>query len=80
LAYDIPVGVCHIKDEDMRVFRQMADWRYLKGLIGGNESKDFLEYFDSGRFRKQAMCDWVKNQDEGKIPSGIVNETNMLGL
>lgn len=80
LAYDIPVGVSHIKDKDMRVFRQMADWRYLKALNSANESSDFLEYFDSGRFRKKTIYDWAKNEKEAKIPDGIVNETNMLGI
>ena len=80
LAYDIPVGVNHIKQKDMQVFRQMADWRYLKALNSSNESSDFLEYFDTGRFRKKTIYELAKKENEGKIPAGIVNETDMLGI
>ena len=80
LAYDIPVGVCHIKSDDMRVIRQMADWRYVGGLAKGNPSKKFSEYFDRGKFSKRSIYAWASEDAEGKIPNAIVDERNMLGL
>ena len=80
LAYDIPVGACHIKSDDMRVFRQMADWRYVGGLAKGNPSKIFSEYFDRGKFSKRPIYVWASEDAEGKIPNAIVDERNMLGL
>jgi hypothetical protein len=80
LAYDIPVGVCHIESDDMRLFRQMADWRYLKGLNKNNDASKFFEYFGFGIFKDGSVYEWAKNDDEGKIPKEIVNETNMFGI
>ena len=80
LAYDIPVGVCHIKGEDMRMYRQMADWRYLKGLNKKNDASKFFEYFGFGVFEDKSVYKWAKNDAEGKIPGGIINETDMLGI
>ncbi|KQV49878.1 DUF3274 domain-containing protein [Massilia sp. Root335] len=79
LAYDIPVGVSRIKSDDMRMFRQMADWRYLKGLNDNNIASEFVEYFDFGIFKDVAVYEWAKQDAQAKIPAGIVNETNMFG-
>jgi len=80
LAYDIPVGVCHIKKSDMQVFRQMADWRYVGGLDDDNPSKVFSEYFKSGKFSDSPIHIWASNDAEGKMPNRIADERNMLGL
>jgi len=80
LAYDIPVGVCHIKCDDMRVFRQIADWRYVGGVEDDNPSKKFSEYFVRGKFFKRPVDVWASEDSEGKIPDNIVDERNMLGL
>ena len=80
LAYDIPVGVCHIKNDDVRMFRQMADWRYASGLDDGNPVKEFIEYFKIGKFKGDAIYDWANNDRHGKMPEKIVDERDMLGL
>jgi hypothetical protein len=80
LAYDIPIGVCHIKIDDMRVFRQIADWRYVGDLGKGTPSKRFSEYFLRGKFSKRPIDEWASEDTEGKIPAAIVDERNMLGL
>jgi hypothetical protein len=80
LAYDIPVGLCHVKDKDMRVFRQMADWRYVGDLKRDNSAKEFSEYFQIGKLKGKAICDWAAHDDEGKMPKSIVDQRSMLGL
>jgi pimeloyl-ACP methyl ester carboxylesterase len=80
LAYDIPVGVCHIEGDDMHLFRKMADWRYLKGLNKNNEASQFFEYFGFGTFKDGSVYEWAKNDGEGKMPAGIFSETNMFGI
>jgi pimeloyl-ACP methyl ester carboxylesterase len=79
LAYDVPVGVCHIKDYDMRVFRQMADWRYASGLDDDNSAKEFVEYFKIGKLHGGTVYDWAKHHPDGKMPDKIVNERSMRG-
>jgi pimeloyl-ACP methyl ester carboxylesterase len=80
LAYDIPVGVCHIKNRDIRVFRQMADWRYVGDLKKDNPIKEFAEYFGIGTFKGKKIYDWAAHDKDGKIPDSIVDQRNMLGL
>lgn len=80
LAYDIPIGVCHIKSDDMRVLRQMADWRYLSGLDDGDPSKEFSEYFKRGKLSDCPIYVWASEDAEGKIPEAIVDERSMLGF
>lgn len=74
LAYDVPVGVCRIKAQELRKLRVMADWRLLKVLDETNASKVFLEYFDKGEFRKKAIAVWASQSDEAAMPSSIIDK------
>ncbi|WP_426339721.1 hypothetical protein ACN9MZ_26070 [Pseudoduganella sp. S-14] len=74
LAYDVAVGACFIGEKDLSKLRVAADWRFLDGLEDGDSIRQFKEYFELGRFKKQAVADWAENDPEGKMPVKIVNE------
>lgn len=74
LAYDVAIGHCHIRDEDMHKLRIAADWRFLNGLEDGNSNKAFLEYFLQGLFRNQTVFDWANAAgSQGRMPDKIVD-------
>lgn len=78
LAYDIPVGVCHIAKKDMAWLRKLADWRYLDGLAKSNPISGFVEYFESGTLGEKEVADWVKNDTNAKLPPSIVNKRSQV--
>ena len=73
LAYDVAIGPCHIRDEDMHKFRIAADWRFLKGLDKDDPNKVFEEYFQTGKFRGVSLFEWANNTLEGHMPGKIVD-------
>lgn len=75
LAYDVAVGVNHIREEAMQALRIAADWRLLKGVDDSAPHKAFHEYFLHGKFKKMAMLDWVRSEGSaGTMPDTIVNK------
>jgi len=74
LAYDVAVGYCTIREEDLHELRKAADWRLLKGLDDGDPNKVFLEYFKYGTFNNQTASEWAKAKgSEGSMPEKIDN-------
>jgi len=77
LAYDMPVGICRIAREDLANFRQMADWRYIKGIDESNPIATFIEYFASGTMgiseKPEEVADWVKSDKDATLPSNVIN-------
>ena len=75
LAYDVAVGLCHIRDEDLHTLRIAADWRFLDGLGKGDPNKTFLEYFKYGKFRRVSPYEWTRlHADEAGMPDKIVDQ------
>ena len=58
LAYDVAVGVCTIRQEELRKLRVAADWSLLKGA--SFESGEFFEYYDNGTFKDVSLFTWGK--------------------
>ncbi|OYO29869.1 DUF3274 domain-containing protein [Janthinobacterium sp. PC23-8] len=54
LAYDVAVGCCYLRDEDLRELRTMADWRFLDDFDGKKNMNLnlFIEYFSEGKINK----------------------------
>ena len=74
LAYDVAIGLCHIRDEDLHRFRIAADWRFAEGLKKENPSKAFEEYFLSGKFKRVSAFDWANDpKGTGRMPKKIVD-------
>jgi len=71
LAYDVAIGNCHMREEDLHKLRVTADWRFLVGLEKGDTNKDFLEYFKLGIFRNKPIDKWAHEDAEGTIPDTI---------
>ncbi|WP_317205722.1 DUF3274 domain-containing protein [Janthinobacterium sp.] len=78
LAYDVAIGMSRIKDEDLRVLRTVADWRFLEGLDKENSNQVFLEYFTDGKFMKKLTSEWTKDAGVagtgGSMPGTIIDE------
>jgi len=74
LAYDVAVGMCHIREEDINQLRKAADWRFLNGLEEDDPNKVFKEYFDHGQFRKTPVSEWADETPEGRMPAKIANQ------
>jgi len=76
LAYDVAVGCCDIRAEDLHQMRIVADWRLLGRLKGRNDPhKAFFEYFDTGKFKKLSTYEWVRvPSSEGTMPTKIADE------
>lgn len=73
LAYDVAVGLCHIRDDDLHCLRQAADWRFLKGLP--DPQKIFEEYFKYGTYRGVSPDEWTRTHpQEGGMPDKIVDQ------
>ncbi|SFM82325.1 T6SS effector phospholipase Tle3 domain-containing protein [Rugamonas rubra] len=75
LAYDVAVGLCHIRDKDLHKLRMAADWRFLEGLEDDDPNKRFAEYFESGYFKKVTPYKWTTGPgSEGSMPDKIVDQ------
>lgn len=75
LAYDVEIGLCYIRDEDLHTLRIAADWRFLDGLADGDPNRQFREYFKYGQFTKVSLDEWVRPPDsEGRMPDKIVDQ------
>ena len=74
LAYDVAVGACHIRQDDLYELRKAADWRFLGGLDYADENKAFREYFKFGSFREKSVDEWANRTPEGQMPEKIVNQ------
>ena len=75
LAYDVAIGVCRIKEEDMRKLRIAADWR-LRSADGMDAvNLELYSYFISGLVAKNSPFDWVADPASlGRIPEKITNK------
>ena len=78
LAYDIPVGVCHISREDLARFRMMADWRFLEGVDKSNPIAAFTDYFALGMMNNQEVADWVKKDNDAALPHKVLNKRSLF--
>lgn len=75
LAYDVAVGVCTIRQEELFTLRIAADWQLLKGLSVTDNNKEFFEYFNKGKFKSVSVFDWANAKDSVvKRPEKIVDE------
>jgi hypothetical protein len=74
LAYDVAIGLCHIRDKDLHTLRKAADWRFLKGLADDDPHKAFQEYFETGYFTGVSPDKWAHAPgSEGRMPDKIVD-------
>ena len=75
LAYDVAVGLCHIRQNDLHALRMAADWRFVKGLADDDPNKRFEEYFESGHFKEVSPYKWADNPNsEGSMPDKIIDQ------
>ena len=73
LAYDVAVGVCRIKPDQLRRLRVAADWRLLGALNKTDPAKSFEEYFDKATRRKMTASVWINEAEEARLPEKIVD-------
>jgi hypothetical protein len=78
LAFDVAIGVCRIKSDDMVALRALADWRYLKDVPKRNSNAQFYEYFLNGQFRNRPVIDWATKTEEGSMPSRIIDKREIF--
>ena len=78
LAYDIPVGVCHIAKDDLAYFRQIADWRFLKDLDKSDPLAEFSDYFEIGGMGGKKISDWVMKHKYAIMPTTIVDKRSII--
>jgi pimeloyl-ACP methyl ester carboxylesterase len=79
LAYDIPVGVCHIAKEDLADLRKMADWRFLDGVPKSNLISKFDEYFKLGTMGDKTVADWAKEDgSDATLPPKVINKRSVF--
>ncbi|PHV05985.1 hypothetical protein CSQ96_18135 [Janthinobacterium sp. BJB412] len=75
LAYDVAVGLCHIRQKDLQALRMAADWRFLDGLAKSDSNKRFEEYFIYGVFKGVSPYEWTRALGgEGSMPDKIVDQ------
>ncbi|MBA5688184.1 T6SS effector phospholipase Tle3 domain-containing protein [Rugamonas apoptosis] len=75
LAYDVAVGLCEIRDEDLHKLRVAADWRFLKGLEKDDPNIRFAEYFETGLFEEVSPHKWATSpRSEGHMPENIIDQ------
>ncbi|OEZ81441.1 hypothetical protein JAB8_49780 [Janthinobacterium sp. HH106] len=75
LAYDVAVGVCRIKADQLRKLRVAADWRLLKWVGDDNSAIEFLEYFNKGEFHKKTVAAWAMQSGcEAGMPTLIIDQ------
>lgn len=72
LAYDVAIGNCDIREEDLHQIRIAADWRFVGGLEPSDPNKMFFEYFDTGKLKKLSAYDWA--HAEFPMPDTITDE------
>ena len=78
LAYDIPVGVCHIGREELADLRKMADWRFLEGVRKGNPIAPFDMYFKSGTMGGKEVADWGTEDSDATLPPKVLNKRSVF--
>jgi hypothetical protein len=78
LAYDIPVGVCHIAKDDLADLRKLADWRFLEGLEESHPIRPFVDYFASGMMGDYEVGDWVTKNNGATLPSKVFNKRSVF--
>lgn len=74
LAYDVAIGNCHIREEDLHELRIAADWRFLDGLGDGHAHAVFLSYFRLGSYKGKPLHVWAMEQGDGSMPKKIVDK------
>ena len=74
LAYDVAVGECRIKPDQLRKLRVAADWRLLKSLDDNDSAKTFKEYFAKATRNKMTASVWVREAEEASLPESIVDK------
>jgi hypothetical protein len=79
MAYDLAIGCCDIRAEDLHKFRIAADWRFWKGLEKDDPNKVFSDYFQVGKFKDMTLFDWANAKgSEVSMPAKIINERQVL--
>ena len=74
LAYDVAVGVCRIKADQLRKLRVAADWRLLRALNNTESAKLFEEYFNDGKLHGLTITQWSQQTGgEWSLPVSIVD-------
>jgi hypothetical protein len=74
LAYDVAVGLCQIRDEDLHTLRKTADWRFMSGLDKSDPHSVFAEYFELGRINDVSPDEWANAPGStGGMPGKIVD-------
>ena len=74
LAYDVAVGVCRIKPDQLRKLRVAADWRLLRALNNTESAKLFEEYFNDGKLHGLTITQWSQQTGgEWSLPVSIVD-------
>ena len=63
LAYDVAVGVCRIKPDQLRKLRVAADWRLLEWVDETDSAKAFEQYFASATIDELTISDWAGASD-----------------
>lgn len=81
LAYDVAVGVCTIRQDDLQRLRIAADWQLLKGLSSTDNNKEFFEYFNKGKFKGVSISEWANAEDSPvKKPKKIIDERQNVAV
>ena len=72
LAYDVAIGNCDIRQEDLYQLRIAADWRFVDGLNDKSDTQMlFEEYFNIGKFHGTSVYKWANI--ECRMPENIVD-------
>jgi hypothetical protein len=75
LAYDVAIGMCHIRELDWHELRKAADWRLLKGLDNDDTMRAFHEYFKDGNLGGRSASEWLRvPNSEGSMPEKIADQ------
>ena len=75
LAYDVAVGECRIKPDQLRKLRVAADWRLLEWVDETDSAKVFEQYFASATIDESTISVWVERNDgPAGIPSSIIDK------
>ena len=75
LAYDVAVGVCTIRQDELRTLRVAADWTLLERLNDTAGNAEFSEYFESGRFKNVSLFEWANDEKSpARKPTKIIDE------
>lgn len=75
LAYDIAIGMCHIRTSDLHELRIAADWRFVRGSQQDDADSESAEYFIKGKLNEKDLSEWIKvSGSEGHMPEKIVDQ------